>query len=173
MTHSRSVARRQATLVTGLALLVSSCSSGLAFRQDKRLEITSPPSQSQVTLPVTVSWTVEGFRITGPDGSSDPATGYFGVFVDRAPVPPGKTVSWIARGDGRCRRTPGCPDPTYLADHHVYTTEETSITFEQLPDQGAYQGHELHDVSIVLLDGSGRRIGESAWYVSMRYNRKV
>ena len=173
MTHSRSVARRPATLVMGLALLASSCSSELAFRQDNRLEITSPPSQSHVTFPVTVSWTVDGFRITGPDGSSDPSAGYFGVFVDRAPVPPGKTVNWIVRDDTRCQRTPGCPDATYLADRHVFTTQETSIRFEQLPDQGAYQGHEVHDVTIVLLDGSGHRIGESAWYVAMRYNRKV
>jgi hypothetical protein len=157
----------------GLAFVASSCASGLAFRQDNRLEILTPPSQTRVTLPVTVSWRIEGFRITGPVGSSDPSSGYFGVFVDRAPVPPGKAVSWIARDDKRCGQTPGCPDATYLADRGVYTTQQTSITFERLPNLIAYRGHEIHEVTIVLLDGMSHRIGESAWYVTMRYDRRV
>jgi hypothetical protein len=120
---------------------------------------------------VTVRWRVDGFRITGPDGRATSDAGYFGVFVDTTPIPPGKTVAWVARDDRSCTSVPGCPDETYLADHHTYQTEETSFTMEQLPFLDAYGGHENHEVTIVLLDGKGRRIGESAWYVAFVYER--
>lgn len=175
MTHSATVSRLPVlSSIVGLALLASSCAtSGLAFVQDDRLEIVAPKSQEKVTLPVTVRWQVDGFRVTGPDGRSDENAGYFGIFVDRAPVPPGKTLDWIARDDKHCLANPECPDELYFADRDVYTTMNTEFRFEQLPDQGTYRGHEIHDVSIVLFDGTGHRIGESAWYVSLRYDRDV
>jgi hypothetical protein len=175
MTHSATVSRLPvSSSLLGLALLASSCAtSGLAFVQDDRVEIVSPRSHDKVTLPVTVRWNVKEFRISGKDGRSDPNAGYFALFVDRAPVPPGKTLDWIARDDRRCRAIPGCPDELYFADREVFTTDKTSFTFEHLPDQEAYQGHEIHDLSIVLLDGTGRRIGESAWYITLRYDRDV
>jgi hypothetical protein len=174
MTHSRAVARLSAySSVLGLALLASSCASGLAFVQDRRLDITAPRAHARVSLPVTLSWTIDDFRVTGADGAADPRSGYFAVFMDRSPVPPGKPLSWIAREDRVCGRTPGCPDATYLSDHRVYSTSETTITFEHLPDLGAAGGHETHEATIVLLDGTGRRIGESAWYVTFLFDRNV
>jgi hypothetical protein len=157
----------------GLCLVASSCANGLAFTKDERLTITSPRSHEHVSLPVTISWRVSNFRITGPDGASDPDAGYFGVFIDRTPVPPGKPLSWIARDDRRCARVPGCPDTTYLADRRVHSTSDTSFTFEHLPDLGAYRGRERHEVTVVLLDGSGKRIGESAWFVAFKYDRAL
>ena len=174
MTNSPVVTRSPACLLlVGLALIASSCANGLAFVQDRRLEFTAPPSHDRVTLPVTVRWKIDGFRLTGPDGSSEPDAGYFGVFVDRSPVPPGKPLSYIARDDLSCRRTPGCPDATYLSDRRVHSANDTAITFEHLPDLGAARGHETHEVTIVLLDGTGKRIGESAWYVTFLYDRDV
>lgn len=174
MTHSAAVSRLPVlSSILGLALLTSSCASGLAFVQDDRVEIIAPESHEKVTLPVTVRWRVDGFRITGRDGGSDPNAGYFGVFVDRAPVPPGKALNWIARDDRHCLASPGCPDELYLADRDTYSTDQTFFTFAQLPDQDAYRGHETHEVSVVLLDGTGRRIGESAWYITLRYDRDV
>lgn len=174
MTHSRTVARlRVSASIVGLALFASACASGLAFVQDDRLEITSPKSHTEITLPLTISWTIHDFRITGPNGASDPDAGYFGVFLDETPVPPGEPLSWVARDDRACERTPGCPDATYFSDRGIYATKETSITFEQLPDQNAYGGHEFHELSIVLLDGTGTRVGESAWYVAFRYDRET
>ena len=142
--------------------------------QDKRLDIVAPPSHSTVSLPFTIRWQVNGFRITGPDGGTNPNAGYFGVFVDRAPVPPGKPLSWVAHGDRTCQSEPGCPDHTYLIDHDTYSTTSTTfpMTSSRLPDLTSYHGHELHEVTIVLLDGSGLRIGEQAWYVDFRYERK-
>ena len=83
---------------------------GLAFVQDKRVDVVAPKSHSTVRLPVTIRWTVHDFRVTGPSHSSNPDAGYFGVFVDRAPVPPGKPLSYVAHGDQLCQATPGCPD---------------------------------------------------------------
>ena len=170
--HLRPVVRLRAlSLVAGLALVATSCASGLAFVQDDRLEITAPDSHSDVTLPVTIRWTVHDFNVTGPSGTAEPAAGYFGVFVNKSPMPPGRPLSWIARDDRQCDRVPGCPDATYLADRGVYATSDTSITFRQLPDQNVFRGEETHEITIVLLDGKGNRIGESAWYVVLFYDR--
>jgi hypothetical protein len=168
------VIRRLASLlVAAVALLATGCiAHGLAFVQDKRVDVVAPESHSTVRLPVTIRWTVHGFRLTGHDGRSNADAGYFGVFVDRAPVPPGKPLSSVAHGDRICLATPGCPDRQYLADHDTYAVTGTSFTLHQLPDLSSYHGHELHEVTIVLLDGSGLRIGEQAWYVDFRYERK-
>jgi len=173
MTDSLVVRRLPASaLILGLALIASSCAHGLAFVQDRRLEITSPKAQKKVTLPFTLRWTMRDFRVTGPDGRSDPGAGYFAVFLDRTPIPPGKPVSWIARDDSRCKRIPGCPDAAYLAERHVYVTSEMELTFALLPDPGVRGGHETHEIAIVLLNGRGSRIGENAWHVTFFYDRK-
>jgi hypothetical protein len=175
MTDSGLVPRlRVCALLLGLALLASAClPHGLAFVQDKRLEVVAPDSHSTVHLPVTIRWRVHGFRITGHDGEDSPDAGYFGVFVDRAPVPPGKPLSWIAHGDRTCHAVDGCPDHSYFRDHDTYQTTDTSMTFPQVPDLDSYHGHENHEVTVILLDGQGNRIGEGAWYVDFTYNRPV
>ena len=157
-----------------VALLAGACvPEGLAFVQDDRVEIVAPESHTKVSLPVTIEWTVEDFEVTGPTASSSDSAGYFGLFVDTTPVPPDKTLEWIAREDRVCLNTPGCPDRTYLADRGVYSTTDTSFTLNRLPDLDAYQGHETHEVTIVLLDGTGHRISENAWHVTFFYDREV
>lgn len=173
MTSSRPVRRPSvACLVAGLALVATSCTSGLAFVQDRRVHITQPHGNKKVSLPLTVRWTVHDFRVTGPNGNNAPDAGYFGIFLDRTPVPPGKALAWIARDDRTCARISGCPDTKYLNDRHVYFTTSTEITFNLLPDLSAQGGHETHEVTVVLLDGRGVRIGESAWYTTFHYDRK-
>jgi hypothetical protein len=132
----------------------------------------SSEDRSDVGLPITIRWEVEDFQITGPNASSDKDAGYFGVFVDRSPVPPGEPLSWVARGDRICLATPGCPDKAYLIDHRTYDTTETEFTLKQLPDLNVASGKETHEVTIVMLDGTGNRIGESAWYVTFFYDRE-
>ena len=174
MTHSRVVARLPAcSLVVGLALLASSCAHGLAFVQDRRLTITSPTGHGKIQLPFTLRWRVRDFDVTGPDGRTDPNAGYFGVFLDQAPVPPGKPLSWVARDDRRCKRIAGCPDNRYFEERDIYPVTGTQLNFALLPDLQAHGGHETHQVTIVLLNGAGRRIGEHAWYATLRYDRKV
>jgi hypothetical protein len=173
MTDSQAVARlRASACLIGLALLASSCAHGLAFAQDRRLEITRPKGSAKVTLPLTVRWSMKDFSVTGPDGNSDPNAGYFAVFLDRSPVPPGKPLSWITRDDVRCRRIPGCPDEGYLEDRHVYATSDTELVIRLLPDLGTNSGRETHEVTVILLDGRGRRIGEKAWYKTFFFDRK-
>jgi hypothetical protein len=148
------------------ALLLPACAfDGLAFRIDERLDIVSPGDREAVKLPVTVDWEVTDFEVTKADGGQDPNQGYFGVFVDRAPQPPGETVEWFAKDDEDCRAEDGCPSRQYLADRGVHTTRDTKFVVENLPPPPEEQAarREFHEVTIVLLDGSGRRIGESAF----------
>jgi hypothetical protein len=154
--------------------VLSGCvSQGLAFRIDKRVSITSPAARSEVTLPVTVRWTVKDFDVVQPGTSAvgSRQAGYFAVFVDDSPQPPGKPLAWVARNDRACRASDGCPDAEYLAGRHIYSTSQTSITFAQLPRPSNTNQKERHDVTIVLLDAQGRRIGESAFYVQFTLNR--
>jgi hypothetical protein len=157
-----------------VSLLTSGCvAQGLAFRVDDRLTIDAPKSRSEVTLPVTVRWHIEDFNVVDPgsDGSGTD-TGYFAVFVDSTPQPPGKTLAWTARKDRSCRVADGCPDAEYLAARNIYSTSKTEITFDQLPRPSDENRKERHSVTIVLLDTQGRRIGESAFNVEFVVKRK-
>lgn len=149
-------------LLAALVVLTSSCGvSGLSFREDTRVDITSPSDRDEITLPLTVRWTVDDF-----DGA-------FAVFVDRAPQPPGKPISWFARNDDNCERAAGCPDEQYLADRDIFTTTDPQFTVERLPDTVRDgRRREFHEVTVVLLDGDGRRIGESAWSVEFQVDRE-
>lgn len=147
------------------ALLPGCALNGLAFRVDERLEFSSPQDRELVALPVTIEWDISDFEVTGPDGGEDPESGFFGVFIDRAPQPPGETIDWFARDDRTCRKADGCPDRGYFAARGVYTTTKTRFVVTTLPPPPSDQAErrEFHEATIVLLDGSGRRIGESAF----------
>ena len=140
------------------------------FRVDDRLEFVGPEARSTVRAPLTVAWTMDDFRIAA-EGSEPPSdeAGYFAIFVDQTPVKPGHTLADVAEGDDLCEGKPGCPDKTYLADHDVYTTTGTSIEIPAIPDiTGSEEELQLHTITIVLMDSSGHRIGESAWQLDLR-----
>ncbi len=163
---TRSAAGR--CLATALLLLIlpSCAANGLAFREDERLTILAPEDRALVRPPVTVEWTVRDFEVTGPTSTARVDAGYFGIFVDRAPPAPGRTPESLFRDDRSCRPADGCPDREYLADRDVYTTTKTTFTVErlrQLDPSNQRRRRVLHDVTIVLLDGRGRRIGEGAF----------
>jgi hypothetical protein len=145
----------------------------LNFRVDDRLEITAPEARALVKQPITVSWTMRDFSVQAP-GSAAPSrdAGYFAVFVDRTPIKPGETLDAVASGDRACEVDPKCPDTPYLRDHQVYTTTKTSLRLPTIPNTAMSDDIERHTITIVLLDTSGRRIGESAWQVDVR-TRKV
>ena len=154
-----------------VATLLPGCGiHNLAFTTDTRLHFTGPHSRSLVALPITISWTMRDFSVVSP--GTVPASGrsgYFAVFVDRAPIKPGQTVATIA--DRQCRQTSGCVNATYLAARGVYTTDTDSLTLKQLAQVNDYQSVQLHEATVVLVDASGRRIGESAWYIDFRVRR--
>ncbi len=164
--HHPRVTHGRVALVVALLFVLPSCGvSGLNFEQDERLTITAPDDRAEIRLPFTVTWDVTDFEVTGPDGAGRDDAGYFGVYVDRAPQPPGKTQAWIVRDDPDCRQRPSCPDEAYLAQAHIYSTQERTFTTDRLPQPSsdAPRRREFHEVTIVLLDGRGQRIGESAF----------
>lgn len=167
---------RQVTLLSVLlaALLPAACGiSGLSFRQDTRLVITSPRDRAIVEVPVTVDWKVRDFNVTGRDGRRRTDAGYFGVFVDRPPIPPEETLAWLARDDAQCRLMPACPNDDYFRQINVFSTTETEITIERFPELSTDEDRrDFHEVVIVLLNGRGERIGESAFAVEFELKRR-
>lgn len=153
---------------------LSGCQLGqLQFHNDERLSFQAPASRAKVTVPLTVSWSMRDFDARGLDGSHDKGAGAFAVFVDRAPMPVGKDLRWIARDDQGCKRDARCPSAQYLADRGVYVTTGTSITLSSLPAAPDGVGDEQHYVNVVLVDGTGHRIGESAWYRPFQSKRRT
>lgn len=160
--------------LTGLCLALSGCvPQGLAFKVDERLRFTAPGDRATVGLPVKVDWEIEDFEITGPGGSVRAGAGYFAVFVDKTPMPAGKDLRWIARKDRSCRASDGCPDQEYLNGRGVYTTTDTELVLDQLPRSSDDDRRERHRVTVVLLDASGSRIGESAFEIAFDIQRKA
>lgn len=137
-----------------MALVAGACSvSGLNFVQDERVSISAPRDREKVEVPVTIRWEVRDF-----DGT-------FAVFVDRAPVPPGKALAWLAEDDELCSAQPGCPTVQWFHDRYVFPTAETTLTLEQLPELRADEGRIFHEATVVLIGRDGRRVGESAFTV--------
>ncbi len=157
--------RFRVALLVLLSLLSACGVSGLNFVADERVEIIAPDDREAVRLPLTVAWDVERFEVTGRDGEVSSGAGYFGVYVDRAPQPPGLTQEWLVRNDPKCQ--PPCPDESYLAGLNVFSTNETTFEIERLPvpSGNAAKRRNFHEVTIVLLNGRGERIGESAFTV--------
>ena len=155
------VPRSSRLVLVAVALLVlPACGfSGLAFVQDERVDIVRPEDRDEVRLPLRVTWTVEDFAV-------GPGKGSFGVLVDRTPPRPGKTLSWLFRGDAACKGSSAslCAQPAFLAQRNVFQTTARSHTIEQVARlAGTQAGRQFHEVTIVLLDEAGRRVGEGAW----------
>jgi predicted small lipoprotein YifL len=158
------VRRLRFAALAALAATLTACgTSGLNFVQDERIEITAPRDRAKISLPATISWEVRDFEITGPDGASRPDAGYFGLYIDRAPQPPLKTQAWLTRDEQNCLG--GCSSELALASRDIHSTESTEFTIDRLPrpSERVQRRREFHEVTIVLLDGRGRRIGESAF----------
>lgn len=166
--------KRLAASVLVIALFPGCATRGLNFVQDKRVTITSPGDRALVKPPVTIQWRARNFQVTGKDGKRRNDAGYFGIYVDRAPQPPGRTQEWIVREDQVCNTTPGCPNQAYLAGLNIHGTNETAFTIERLVDirpETQKDRREFHEVTIVLLNGKGERIGESAFSVEFELDR--
>ena len=158
-----------------LALMPACGMRGLNFAEDKRLTITAPDDRAEVTLPVTITWRVRDFDVTGGDGSDRRDAGYFGIYVDRAPQPPEKTQAWLVRNDERCRSTPDCPNVAFLAQRDIHSSIDASFVIDRLPQPSsqAQRRREFHEVTIVLLNGRGERIGESAFVRQFEVDRDL
>lgn len=161
--------------VLGLCVALTGCvPQGLAFRIDDRLTFTSPEDRSTVELPVRLAWEIRDFEVVEPGERAGEDAGYFAVFVDRAPMPPNASLRWLARKDASCREDDGCPDEEYLNARGVYTTTATELVLEQLPRTTDREDRkERHRAVVVLVDGDGRRIGESAFEIAFDVERST
>lgn len=145
-----------------LALLSSSCRfHDLGFRQDRRIVIVSPAPRATVTLPLTIRWTFRDFAIA----TGDKPGGSFAVLVDRDPPPPGQTLHYYFRDRIGCSEPEGCPSIGDLEAIGVWPTTKASLSLPSIRQLlgGSGQNLDHHEVTIILLDASGRRIGESAF----------
>lgn len=157
---------------SALALLASTAClpQDLAFRVDERVMIIEPRNREIVSLPVTVRWEVENFEVVQQPEAPRDGAGYFAVFVDQSPMPPGKTVAWLVKDDRSCDPSDGCPDAEYLRERGVYLSTDTQVLVEELPQRRDGR-RERHTATVVLLDGAGRRIGESVFFVDFEVDR--
>lgn len=153
------------------ALVATGCSTeGLAFIEDQRVEIVAPDYRELLELPVTVDWEVaEG--LAAKLGSEYE----FGVYVDIDPQPPGEPLEYFARDDVQCRKSPGCPDERYLRQRGIHTSTSSEMTFGALPVAPGVDlergDPDFHEVTLVLLDQDGVRVGESAWAIIFEVDR--
>ena len=160
-----------AAVLLAASVLPACGTRGLSFVQDERLTILRPTDRAKVELPLSLAWKVEDFRITGPTGTAEEDAGYFAVFVDRAPQPPGRTVASVAGDDPVCADRSDCPSVQDLQRLGVYTTDATSLTLNDIRDLSRDDRRDFHEVTIVLLNGKSERIGESAFRVEFEIAR--
>ena len=130
-------------LLIGVALTSLPACQPMLFRNDHRIEIAEPANFATVHMPVELTWSAPGFAA--------PEMGEFAVFVDRDPMPPGETVAYFA-ASGRMQ--------------NLYIVSSTRLRLLKLdPNPGASDvERNHHDVTVVLLDPTGHRIGESAGF---------
>ncbi|WP_033289447.1 hypothetical protein [Amycolatopsis jejuensis] len=150
------------------AVAASGCAApeNLRFTRDHRVQLTAPADQEEVTVPFTVRWTARDVPIAPPERPTAPGTLRFAVFVDRDPIAPGGPLRSLGENDPGCRARPACPDDAYLSRLGVFVTSESSQLLAWVGK--AVDGKNTHKVTVVLVDASGRRVGESYWSVSFR-----
>lgn len=148
-------------VLIGLLVVSAACREGLSFRRDHLLSITHPVDRAAVTVPFEVRWSTRDL----------PAGARFAVLLDRTPPPAGEGLDWFARHDPACTRDSDCPDDDYLEGLHVHVIEGTSFTVSSVPRTQRHEERELHDVTVILLDRDGRRIGETDDTVTVEVHR--
>jgi hypothetical protein len=154
---------RAAVVAIGILTSPACAIHGINFAQDNRVRIVQPRDFSTQRLPVVLRW-----EKVGPHRHS---AFLFALFVDRAPMAPGKDLGSLAEHDMVCRTTPGCPDQGWFNTHGVYLTSGNSYELDELADFGSRHAKDTHEATIVLLDSGGRRHSESAFSVTFSINR--
>ena len=104
----------------------------------------TPAIYSTVKRPVTISWTTRDF-VPDRDGT-------FAVFVDRSPMPP---------GSGRDYFRPTDTDGIFYTDRETLRLDNINTVASSSSAERNY-----HQVTVVLLDMSGHRIGEEAGFTA-------
>ncbi|HEX9889407.1 MAG TPA: hypothetical protein VGA69_08000 [Nitriliruptorales bacterium] len=144
---------RRLALGLTVAIALQACAvDGLSFVTDDRVRIVQPTPNATIEPPYEFRWTAED------------VDGYFVVFFDRSPVRPNETLLAMVPDTDPCRARADCPDTEWLADRNVYVVRHPSLRVDQLPDlRETDREKDRHDLTIVLFDESGRRVGESVF----------
>jgi hypothetical protein len=148
-------------LMIALGLSAACGVHGLGFVRDERIEIVRPRHRATVSLPLHVEWKATGLAVPAGGGS-------FGVFVDRAPQRAGATVESLFGEACPHERDTNLCRADYLRQRNVYATTSTAFTVEAVPRLTGSQRRRLHEITIVILDANGRRVGEGSWSVQFR-----
>lgn len=131
-----------------ITILLSGCGPYL-FRESDRVVVTSPKAYSTIGEPVTITWSAQDFHA--------PADGRFAVFVDRDPLSPGDNIDQYP--------------PQNRAG--IYVVDATVMKLGVLGSLTGVDPAEAnhHDVTVVLLDPAGNRIGEYAGFTEFTVER--
>ena len=145
---------RRLLLLIVLATSLSACAPGTQlFRAADPLTFHAPDRYATVTLPVTLSWSVNESAMSSALGSAPPAV-HTMVFIDRAPMAPGDTFTGINDQDRS----------------GVVEVQGTSYQMTSLP--AAYENQKgRHEIVIVLVDAGGRRVTEASDYLELLVSR--
>lgn len=152
-----------------IALLASGCGitrvdAPVTFSADHRLKIEAPKPEANVHLPVEVRWSVKDFPRQGGN--------HFGLFVDRVPVGPKRSVRLRVCTEGE-KLPPQLGSTRKLCKDDrksVYFATGTSyrVTCFEPRFTAPERTRNTHTVSIVLLDQNDRRVGEAVQTVRFR-----
>lgn len=154
-------------MLVGTAL-VACDTSNYAFKVDNSIEIVEPSARADVSVPVTIRWTDERPPADAKVAPADADAEYYAIFLDQAPMGPGKDLeSLLDRGPRgtRCIPRQPCPTTEQLATLGVHLAAETTMLLEFVADlrpSDRGDSKDKHEVIIVRMRGD-RRVGESAF----------
>jgi hypothetical protein len=146
-----------ALLAVGILLVGTGCD--VAAPGGSSIRITAPDAMADAELPLEVRWE-----------SDETPEGGFAVFVDRAPIAPGRDLRSLARRerDTACLQRDGCPDADWLNARRVYVSDGSAAIVDALGDNA---DGDVHRVSVVALDRDGRRSSDAGASVEVVVSR--
>lgn len=157
--------RRVAGLLLTVAVVSGCDTSNYAFKIDNSIKVVAPKARAEVSIPVRIVWTDRKRPANLRVAPTDPTANYYAVFLDVAPMGPGKRLASLVEHSDKCLLSKGCPTPAQLSDAGVHLTATTSVLLEFVADRRP-SSHgdtkDTHEVTIVRMRGD-RRIGETAF----------
>lgn len=158
-------ARRLAGLLLVLVVTSGCDTSNYAFKIDNSIKILAPQSRSEVGIPANVRWTDSKQPPNLRVAPADPTAEYYAVFLDKAPMPPGKRLASLVENNEQCKLSEGCPSREQLAEVGVRLTAKTTVMLDFIADRrpsSRSDTNDIHEVTIVRMRGD-RRVGETAF----------
>lgn len=159
-------------LAIAVVVLTACSAQGIALETNRSLTLLAPTDGGTVAMPFSVQWRVDNAALRQQLASG---ARRLAIFFDRSPMPPGETFHAVA--DKECRQTPGCPDTAYLTDRDIFVATASSLPLssfqvDDLPDtRTPHQRKDQHQLTIVVVDASGRRVGEAAFEAEFDISR--